>query len=80
VTMYAFWQMRRSGSRALRGSVQFAPLDEQKNGLERLAAERTAAVYGASNFCSSKIETSLCNEGSAPAYVLEDEFSLAEGV
>jgi hypothetical protein len=55
------------------------PLNELENGLERLPADRTATIYGASNFCILRIETSLCSEGSAPAHVLEDEFSLAEG-
>jgi hypothetical protein len=79
VTMYAVWQIRRSGSRELRGCAPFSPLNERKNGLEWLAADGTAAVCGASNFCIAQIETSPGSEGAAPAYVLEDDFSLAEG-
>lgn len=55
------------------------PLSERQNGLEWLSADRTAAVYGASNLSIAKIETSPCSESSAPVYVLEDEFSLTEG-
>ena len=80
VTMYAVWRMSQSGSRALSGCVLFVPLNERKSGLEWLAADRTVAVYGASNFCLSKIETSPCSEDSAPAYVPEDDFNFAEGV
>ena len=54
-------------------------LNERENELKWPPADRTAGVYGASNFCISKIEASPCIEGSAPVYVLEDEFSLAEG-
>jgi secreted trypsin-like serine protease len=78
VTMYAVWQMSQSGSRELRGSVLFVPLNERENGLEWLPVDKTAAAYCATNFCISKLETNPCSEGSAPARVL-DEFSLAEG-
>jgi hypothetical protein len=54
-------------------------LNEWESGLAWLAADRTAAVCGASNFCISRIETRPCSEDSAPVYVLEDEFNLAEG-
>ena len=80
VTMYAAWRMRQAKSRELCGSALFVPLNERKNGLVLLAADRTAAVYGASNFCIAKIETSPCSESSAPRYVLQDDFSLAEGI
>jgi hypothetical protein len=46
--------------------------------LEMLPADRSVAFCGASNLNIFMIITSTCMEGSAPLYVLEDEFRLAE--
>jgi hypothetical protein len=59
-------------------SVLPVTMDDLDSVLEWLPADRTVAFCGASNFCIFKIITSPCMEGSAPLYVLEDEFRLAE--
>jgi hypothetical protein len=46
--------------------------------LEILPADKGVVFYGASNLNIFMIITSPCMKGSAPLYVLEDEFSLAE--
>ena len=46
--------------------------------LEILPSDKSVVFYGASNLNIFMIITSTCMEGSAPLYVLEDEFRLAE--
>ncbi|MGO9776951.1 MAG: hypothetical protein ACLPM3_10250 [Terracidiphilus sp.] len=46
--------------------------------LEILPTDRSVLFYGASNLNIFMIITSPCMKGSAPLYVLEDEFRLAE--
>jgi len=52
--------------------------DDLDSVLGWLPADKTVAFCGASNLCIFKIITSPCMEGSAPLYVLEGDFRLAE--
>ena len=43
-----------------------------------LPENRSAVLYGASDFCISMIKASACMEGSAPLYILEGDFDHLE--
>jgi hypothetical protein len=54
------------------------PPNELGTVLEMLPADRSVVFYGASNLNIFMIITSPCMEGSAPLYILEGDFRLAE--